>query len=245
LNEPAVLKRCRARVARAQLDGGAARFYGHGRMTREECFQWLEAARTGDLALVRRFLLRDGWDINATNSHGLSALHEAAYHGHADVVRALVASGADLELRDRNDLTPLAMACNRGGAAAEAGAMALIAAGADVTATRAADGLTPLGAAAGPGAGSVALLAALVERGASVNGPAGTDWPPLLDAAKNNHPAAVAFLVEHGANLHWRCQRPLGCYPSWKGRTVREIAEIERYPTAGLLAKLEARQPLN
>lgn len=210
-------------------------------MNNEECFAWFEAAMSGEVAGLESFLSRPGWDVDVRSARGRTALHEAAVEGRVAAVRLLAGAGASTEARDANDLTPLLGACNRGGPAAEAGALALIDAGADVNARRTADGLTPLGAACGPGAAHIPLLAALLDHGAAVDGPSGTDWPPLLHAAKNNNFEAIELLAMRGANLAWRFEGPDAYHERWRGRTVREIAELEGYPSAELLAELERR----
>lgn len=60
----------------------------------------LAAARTGDLARVRR-LLPKGHDPAQTSPEGMTALMEAAEAGHLAVVRYLVRNGADLNAAHR------------------------------------------------------------------------------------------------------------------------------------------------
>jgi ankyrin repeat protein len=119
-----------------------------------------------------------------------TALHQAAEEGRAEAVRLLLTHGADIEARDADDLTPLMVACmfaNR----TDAAILALIDGGADAQAVRPSDAMTPLVAAAGPGAGRREVLEALLSAGADVNGFEGTDWPPLLSAAKNGQDEAI------------------------------------------------------
>jgi outer membrane protein assembly factor BamB len=59
----------------------------------------LDAARAGDLAAVRQ-LLDAGAGVNAANKYGVSALGFAAERGHSDIVRLLVARGADVNAVD-------------------------------------------------------------------------------------------------------------------------------------------------
>ncbi|MFZ6029725.1 MAG: ankyrin repeat domain-containing protein [Chloroflexota bacterium] len=58
---------------------------------------FIEAA-VGDLKAVMT-LINSGVDVNATNRHGHTALMMAAHQGHADIVKALVAAGADIDGR--------------------------------------------------------------------------------------------------------------------------------------------------
>lgn len=55
-----------------------------------------------------RLMLTVGWPIDARGQHGGTALHWAAFHGNAEMVRLLLDHGPPLELRDRDFIgTPL------------------------------------------------------------------------------------------------------------------------------------------
>lgn len=72
-----------------------------------------EAAAKGDAARVASALER-GQAIDARKSaEKKTALHLAAEHGHAAVVRVLLDAGADLEAADRGGMTPLLWAIER------------------------------------------------------------------------------------------------------------------------------------
>lgn len=45
-------------------------------------------------------MLSAGWPVNATNQSGVTALHWAAFHGNASVVRDLLRQGASVLVRD-------------------------------------------------------------------------------------------------------------------------------------------------
>jgi len=49
-------------------------------------------------------------DVNARDKEGDTALHDAARFGHAEVVRLLVAGGADLSIRNNAGFTALEVA---------------------------------------------------------------------------------------------------------------------------------------
>jgi hypothetical protein len=53
-----------------------------------------------------RLLPKNGSNLNAQDITGWTALHNAASHGHFDVVKLLFESGADLDVRNRDDETP-------------------------------------------------------------------------------------------------------------------------------------------
>jgi hypothetical protein len=62
--------------------------------------EYFRAADSGLVERVRQ-LLADRPDlIDARDGDGATALHHAAFHGHQDLVRFLVASGAELNVRD-------------------------------------------------------------------------------------------------------------------------------------------------
>jgi ankyrin repeat protein len=53
------------------------------------------------LARALEYMVQHGWDVNNTDSAGMSALHRSAACGHARVARMLISFGADTKLRDR------------------------------------------------------------------------------------------------------------------------------------------------
>jgi ankyrin repeat protein len=85
-------------------------------------------------------MLSSGWPVDARGKHGATALHFAAWHGNADLVREILARRPSLETRDRDfNMTPLGWAfhgslhgSNRQRGDYAATAEALLAAGAAV-----------------------------------------------------------------------------------------------------------------
>lgn len=61
--------------------------------------QFFEAVKKGDLATVTR-LLDQGVDVNTKFRYGATALFKAAERGHTEVVKLLLARGADATVRD-------------------------------------------------------------------------------------------------------------------------------------------------
>jgi uncharacterized protein len=173
---------------------GANTFAAHAR---DDLVPILTAARSGDhetaMALVRES------DVNAVEADGTSALHWAAHFGDAELVRALLAAGADAAAANRYGMTPLQLAAGEGDPAV---IEALLTAGADANAVLP-EGETVLMTAARTG--SADALRALLARGADVeardefHGESALIW-----AAAENHADAVRLLVEHGADVDGR-----------------------------------------
>ena len=59
-------------------------------------------------------LLEHGAAVNAKDGYGQTALHDAAFHGHADAVAALLHAGADASIRNKRGLTALDRARSKG-----------------------------------------------------------------------------------------------------------------------------------
>lgn len=55
---------------------------------------------------IAQFLLKNGADVNATDEDGMTPLMEAARHKRTEVVRVLIAAGADLNIRSKIYGTP-------------------------------------------------------------------------------------------------------------------------------------------
>src|ERR1044072_7619950 len=106
-----------------------------------------DAAMRGDRASVLT-LIKQGADVNSPQGDGVTALHWAARSADADLVKALVAAGANAGARTEfGAYTPLHLAAGRGAAPIVS---ALVAAGAPVDA-KTATGATPLMFAAAAG----------------------------------------------------------------------------------------------
>ena len=153
-----------------------------------------EAARTDDIAAVRR-LLAARVNVNEPGGDGTTALHWAAYNDAGETARLLIGAGADVRAVTRNGaLTPLMLAATHGSASV---VEALLAAGADPHA-RTTDGATPLMTAAASGSADAVRL--LLKHGAEVNA---TDTAQgqtaLMFAAAANRAAVIRELLGSGA----------------------------------------------
>ena len=62
-------------------------------------------------SLVKYILTRADPDVELVNSNGWTALHQAARHGHAEIVQMLIKLGkANVNSRNRYGATPLVLA---------------------------------------------------------------------------------------------------------------------------------------
>lgn len=153
-----------------------------------------DAARNGNREAVLA-LLRQKADVNAAQGDGATALHWAAFHDDIEMVKALLAAGANPKAATREGaITPLSMACNNGSAAV---IEALLKAGADAN-EKNANGTTALMTAAS--SGSVDALRVLLDHGADVHAKEfAHGQTALMFAAALDRTAAVQFLLSRGA----------------------------------------------
>ncbi|ACU97123.1 ankyrin repeat domain-containing protein [Saccharomonospora viridis] len=73
----------------------------------------MDLAREGDTKQLGEFI-DHGLPVNVTDPAGNTLLMLAAYHGHAETVRDLLARGADPNLRNARDQAPIAGALFKG-----------------------------------------------------------------------------------------------------------------------------------
>ena len=156
-----------------------------------------DAAMQGDKAAVQS-LIRQHVDVNAPQGDGSTALHWAAYRDDAEMVKALIAAGANVKAATREGaITPLFMACANGDAAMVG---ALLAAGADPNSVKS-NGTTALMIAAESGGTDAVKM--LVDRGANVNAKeTAHGQTALMFAAAQNRDSVVRFLVGRGADAN-------------------------------------------
>ena len=156
-----------------------------------------DAAETGDVEQVAR-LLREDIHADARNTEGWSrmALDRAILAGQTNVVRLLLAAGADPNQRigDYKETMPLRFAASRGRIDI---ARLLLNAGADPDG-HVHDQATPLIMAAS--GGHAAIVEMLLDHGANING-IEKRWQggPLFAAAEKGWPAIVRLLLDRGA----------------------------------------------
>ena len=74
----------------------------------------LQLAAMRDKPICVKALIQCGANVNATEGVGATAMHAAAYFGHAEVARALLDAGANLQLADKLGNTPVSLAKAQG-----------------------------------------------------------------------------------------------------------------------------------
>ena len=163
----------------------------------------VEAARTGDRALVAQVLQRDPASVAQVGPDGSTALHWAVDRDDVEMVDRLIAAGADVNALNRYGFPPIAFAAVNGSATALS---RLITAGADPKAPFP-GGETLLMTAARTG--NPDGIEVLLDAGADVNATDDAGQSALMWAAAANNPGAVAALVARGANLHVRTEAGL------------------------------------
>jgi ankyrin repeat protein len=154
-----------------------------------------EAAMQGDKAAVQK-LLEQRADIDGAQGDGSTALHWAAFNDDLDMVKLLVAAGANVKSTTRNGaISPLFMACTNGNAAV---IETLLKAGADANSVKA-NGTTALMMASA--SGSADAVKTLLDHGANVNAKESVHGQTaLMFAAALNREAVIGMLLSRGAD---------------------------------------------
>ena len=71
------------------------------------------ASGRGELEIARRLLVKSGSDVHAQDKYGWTASHFAAWNGHLGLIELLRDSGADADMCDSSEKTPLNLAYGR------------------------------------------------------------------------------------------------------------------------------------
>lgn len=154
-----------------------------------------DAAKRGDTTTVQAFL-NAGADVNARDKAGWTVLIWAAEHGYIDIVKMLLDSGANVDLRNYRG-SALIRAALKGHKNI---VQALLDKGATVNATRNGNISALMDAAY---AGHTDIVQLLVDKGADVNMKT-TKYglTALMWATSNNHIETVQILLKNGADVN-------------------------------------------
>jgi ankyrin repeat protein len=154
------------------------------------------ASYLGLVMIAGQLLTAPGVNVNAVDSDGWTALHQAASDGHEAIISQLLAAGIDVNATDSDGWTALHQAASNGH---EAIVSQLVAAGIDVNATDS-DGRTALHWAASEG--HEAIVSQLVAAGIDVNATDSHGQTALHRAASYGHEAIVSQLVAAGIDVN-------------------------------------------
>ncbi|MBV9503798.1 MAG: ankyrin repeat domain-containing protein [Acidobacteriia bacterium] len=189
----------------------------------------VDAVRNQDTAAARS-LLQKHVDVNEPDVDGTTALIYAAHENNLDLVKLLVAAGANAKAANRYHVTALAEACNLGnGEMVEA----LLKAGADPNAAIG-EGETPLMTASRTG--TAAGVKALLRAGAAVNTKESyRGETALMWAVAENHAEIAKILIDAGADVNAQ-----STYYDFKFRKVASGGTQALYYRGGLTPLLFA-----
>ena len=208
---------CLTCPAQAQVPPSAAEKSGYAGL--------LAAAARGDAAQIKS-LTAKGEKPDARDAYARTPLHVAAYAGHHDAMRALVASGANpnaLE-RDRYDIVTIASVANDVGTLKVA--LSLGASAKNVTSRY--DGTALIAAAH---LGHAEVVRTLIRAGAPLDHVNNLGWTALIESivlgdGGARHTDTLKALVEAGANVN-RADR--------NGQTPLALARARRYAEMGAI----------
>lgn len=204
------------------LDCGASHEKGSGEHDRPP----LCAAAKQGVFEIATALLDAGARVDSSDDTGYTALQYASGNGHEEVVRLLLAQGADPNSKATDtSQTPLISAAWGGYASI---ANILIASGSDVDAQNY-EGVTALWAASQEGYLDTAKI--LTSAGADVGLPDIAGVAPLHIASSNGHPDIVELLVEHGADP--RRQNANGTAPILVASEFGHLSVVEYLVSCG------------
>lgn len=155
-----------------------------------------KAAMEGDLEKVQALIADDPGLTDAKDEMGRTPLHLACHGGHIEMVKYLMAKGANIEAKFANGSTALYWAIPEGHIDV---VKLLLAAGADIQAKQN-DGTSLLHIAAALGQTEIAEL--LIEEGLNPNTKQSEGSTPLIYAVSRGHSKIVELLLDKGADVN-------------------------------------------
>ena len=155
--------------------------------------EFFKAVRNNDLAEVKQ-ILTDKSAVNKADSRATTPLHYAAAFGSLESVKLLLEAGADVNVRNAADATPLVLA-----APSPQKVAALLAKGADPKLATKAGRTALLVAAATPSAAESVKM--LLDAGADVNALDQRGGSALMEATNAGRADVARLLIERGAKV--------------------------------------------
>ena len=160
----------------------------------------LAAARSGHHEIIDLLLATKGIQVDKPNHRGWSPLTMACYCGRLDIVKKLVACGADINIKDTENRTLLMIACVQG--SLEVAQYLIESKVSDVNGHSLDTLTTPLIYAVL--SGKCELVSLLLDHGADVEMKDNDGFTPLITACDHNDTHMVNLLVSRGANIEAR-----------------------------------------
>ena len=144
-----------------------------------------------------------GFDVNVRNIHvdNWTPLHSAVCNGHFAIVECLLKHGADVNAKEKENYTPLHIACLERHGHIDI-VECLLKYGADIHSKNISSS-TPLHTAVYMG--HIAIVECLLQHGANINAITGIDqynWTPLHYAVAHRRYDIAKILLNHGAELN-------------------------------------------
>jgi len=186
----------------------------------------MSAAKDGNILAVT-YLLENGALIAMYDFFDKSALLLASEEGHKEVIKILLAAGADVNTIQNNELgaTALIMASNRGHAEI---VKILLDGGADVNAQSESEGVYGPALIEASGNGHIDVAKILVDAGADVNAIHNNALgdTALMRASREGKIELVKYLIENGAHLETKDSQG---YTAWIHATLNGHTEVVEY----------------
>ncbi len=180
-------------VAQAQVAPSSSEIYNYSGL--------LLAASNGDISQTKAFIAK-GAKIDISDSYGRTPLHIATYGAHHEVMKLLVAAGADpnsLE-KDRYDIVTIAAVAND----VQSLKIALALGGRSGNITSRYDGTALIAAAH---LGHIGVVGVLIDANAPLDHVNNLGWTALIESivlgdGGHNHVATLKSLLDAGANVN-------------------------------------------
>ena len=202
-----------ARIS-AMLNSGKAEQMSNTRMWPKKEEGMLKALRKNSEEEVLK-LLDVPFDFNSRIHGGRALLHIAVSRGYEKVVMRLLEKKVDVDIKDRNKITPMHLAAGSSNPSEEI-VLALLRSGADVNA-KDKRGMTSLHKAAMNKNETTKIMTKLLESGCDVNLRDSSEFTPLHRATRSGSISNVKFLLSNGADLMAKDKKgwtPLHCAAS-------------------------------
>lgn len=159
------------------------------------------ATMYGELPLVLAHLAADPGSVHVQRADGRTPIFGPCHTGCAEVLRALIEAGADVDHADADGWQPLHLAANSGRLEA---LELLLAAGASLA--KAGDGSVTSPVYLAASNGHAAVLRRLLELGADPAQPSTGGWTPMHAAAQEDHAEVIGLLAAAGASTEAQLQ---------------------------------------